>query len=101
MADEWIYRDNGFSNLQEMQLLHQPLIESVIQITGQQNGSIIDFGCGNGALLKSICSQTKLTPFGIDTKERSSCTCKIFTSKLRPKLCYWKYVRFEQMGKSI
>lgn len=59
--------DNGFLSVSEMKAAHQPIIDVANGILAGKSGNIIDLGCGNGFLLKSICAANPgLVPFGID-----------------------------------
>lgn len=65
--EEWYFKDNGFSSLDAMEVAHQPIMELVLATVGDSPVSIVDFGCGNGALLKEILSGNDRTiPFGVD-----------------------------------
>lgn len=65
--EEWYFKDNGFSSLDAMEVAHQPIIELALATVGDSSVNIIDFGCGNGALLKKILrANDRIIPFGID-----------------------------------
>jgi 2-polyprenyl-3-methyl-5-hydroxy-6-metoxy-1,4-benzoquinol methylase len=54
---QWL--DNGFSTFEAMSHSHQILLKAIDNLDKNQFYNIIDFGCGNGELLKSV-QQTKL-----------------------------------------
>ena len=55
----WYALDNGFTSIKAMEEAHQPIIDAVQSILAEDKPpTIIDFGCGNGALLKSIVNAT-------------------------------------------
>ncbi len=64
------FTDNGFSSLQAMQQCHQPILELVKQALNGEPATVLDLGCGNGALLKKIYEENEqVVPFGIDCDE--------------------------------
>jgi hypothetical protein len=64
---EWYASDNGFTTSAAMDDVHRPVVELARQTIGSA-GSVIDLGCGNGALLRKIREgRAGLIPFGIDT----------------------------------
>ncbi len=68
----WYATDNGFRSEQDMKIAHRPIIELAGSILAGQQGNIVDLGCGNGLLLKSICgANPRITPFGIDRELES------------------------------
>jgi hypothetical protein len=49
-----------------MEARHQPVARAIARLTADAPGRIIDFGCGNGALLARICAVGSVcTPHGI------------------------------------
>jgi hypothetical protein len=63
----WYYRDNGFTSLDAMHDLHQPLVTLAKATLQCSTGKVLDLGCGNGALLAKICEgSTGLIPHGVD-----------------------------------
>jgi 2-polyprenyl-3-methyl-5-hydroxy-6-metoxy-1,4-benzoquinol methylase len=66
---EWYASDNGFSARAAMDEAHRPIVEMAVTSLGD-TGTVIDLGCGNGALLKKICeARTGVIPFGMDSDE--------------------------------
>lgn len=66
---EWYASDNGFSARAAMDEAHRPIVELAVTSLGD-TGTVIDLGCGNGALLKKICeARTGVIPFGVDVDE--------------------------------
>jgi len=65
--DDWFARDNGFPNVAAMNAAHAPIVQLASSVLGSERANVIDLGCGNGALLRSICARNpQLVPFGID-----------------------------------
>ena len=65
----WYASDNGFSARAAMDEAHRPIVELAITSVGE-TGTVIDLGCGNGALLKKICdARGGLIPFGVDVDD--------------------------------
>ena len=66
---EWYASDNGFSARAAMDEAHRPIVEMALTSLGD-TGTVIDLGCGNGALLKKICeARAGAIPFGVDVDE--------------------------------
>lgn len=66
---EWYASDNGFSARAAMDEAHRPIVEMALTSLGD-TGTVIDLGCGNGALLKKICeARAGVIPFGLDVDE--------------------------------
>lgn len=64
---ESYYKDNGFASRDAMEMAHQPIIELVLNIVGEGPANVVDFGCGNGALLSKIVAMNeRIVPYGID-----------------------------------
>lgn len=64
---DWYFRDNGFIDLRSMNQSHQPIIQATLDIVGNEHWRVLDLGCGNGALVKSIRHiKPKITPAGVD-----------------------------------
>lgn len=57
LENQWL--DNGFSTFEAMAHSHQILLKTLESLDKSTHYNIIDFGCGNAELLKSI-QQTKL-----------------------------------------
>ena len=65
-APPWYASDNGFSTKRAMDEAHRPIVELALE-TIDDCGTVLDLGCGNGALLKKIHAQRKgVIPFGMD-----------------------------------
>jgi hypothetical protein len=65
----WYASDNGFSARAAMDEAHRPIVELAASALGT-TGTVIDLGCGNGALLRKIAeARPGVVPFGLDTDE--------------------------------
>lgn len=63
----WYVTDNGFSDIVSMDKSHQPIVDCAVEVLSGKGGNVIDFGCGNAALLKKIYSiNQNITPFGTE-----------------------------------
>ena len=63
---EWYASDNGFGARAAMDEAHRPIVELAVTSIGEV-GTVIDLGCGNGALLKKISeARAGVIPFGLD-----------------------------------
>ena len=59
----------GFSARAAMDEAHRPIVELAASALGT-TGTVIDLGCGNGALLRKIAeARPGVVPFGLDTDE--------------------------------
>jgi hypothetical protein len=66
----WYASDNGFSTVAAMERAHKPIVDLATKELSGVEGSIIDLGCGNGALLAKVCKAVPgLMPVGVDTDE--------------------------------
>ena len=64
---EFYFLENGFKAEEDMFIAHQPIIELAISTLSNRPGTIMDLGCGNGALLKKIIEINKqVVPYGIE-----------------------------------
>lgn len=67
----WYASDNGFPSAITMEAAHEPIIHAASKVLGQSGGAVLDLGCGNGALLKSITEANEsVVPFGIDMEPK-------------------------------
>jgi hypothetical protein len=65
----WYTADNGFNSRAAMDEAHRPIVELAVSALGSV-GTVIDLGCGNGALLRKIAeARPGVVPFGVDTDE--------------------------------
>jgi len=68
---EW--KENGFSSLYAQDRAHDPII--LMFLRGRKdlknlNPKVVDYGCGNGALLEKFCMiEPSIIPYGIDCNE--------------------------------
>lgn len=71
-SESTLHRDNGFATLEAMHESHRPIIELATKILSDINEPrVIDFGCGNGALLREIAKRTPgCQPVGIEIDPR-------------------------------
>ncbi len=68
----WFFTDNGFSSLQAMEHSHQPILELARLSLDGKPATVLDLGCGNGALLQKIHNKdSRVVPFGIDINASS------------------------------
>ena len=66
---DWYASDNGFSARAAMDEAHRPIVELAVTSLGDA-GTVLDLGCGNGALLKKIAeARAGVIPFGVDVDE--------------------------------
>jgi hypothetical protein len=64
MQDNWT--DNGFSSHFAMKRAHSFILNMLYNIPSGA-GSVIDLGCGNGALLHKIVKDFSLIPYGVES----------------------------------
>ncbi|AMV25189.1 trans-aconitate 2-methyltransferase [Gemmata sp. SH-PL17] len=72
---EWYHRDNGFSTHYAMSKSHAALVRSAVEYLAANDGNrvshVLDLGCGNGALLRTLLrAYPSLAPAGIDISEQ-------------------------------
>lgn len=61
-----IWKHNGFSTYEAMLQYHAPIIEELKKLT-PENGAILDLGCGNGRLLRTVkLHRTDVAIGGVD-----------------------------------
>jgi 2-polyprenyl-3-methyl-5-hydroxy-6-metoxy-1,4-benzoquinol methylase len=64
----WYAADNGFASEAAMDDAHRPVVDLAASALDGRGGRVVDFGCGNGALLKKlVAAAPDVTPFGIDS----------------------------------
>lgn len=62
--------DNGFSSEEAMLSAHSTVL-SAVRSSGFAGGTVLDLGCGDGALLHKLCAESKgIIGFGIDYDEQ-------------------------------
>ena len=74
---EYLWKDNGFSSLHNMDMAHYPIVQfitdTVLPLFPKSNDPlhVIDFGCGNGELLFKLqhCDTNSLKLYGVDISE--------------------------------
>jgi trans-aconitate methyltransferase len=67
MLPEWYASDNDFISPAEMDHAHQPIVMLALRTLDNRIGGVLDFGCGDGALLQKIHrGNGKVWLFGID-----------------------------------
>jgi SAM-dependent methyltransferase len=63
----WFATDNGFLSAAGMASAHAPLVAAASLVAPRRSGTVVDLGCGNGALLAAICDRIPaLRPVGVD-----------------------------------
>ena len=66
----WYATDNGFPSSIIMDRSHKPIIDLAKSILGESCCSVLDLGCGNGALLKKLRQALPtIEPYGIEIDE--------------------------------
>jgi len=65
---DWYATDNGFSTRFAMDSAHRPILDLAFATLPTMGGTVIDLGCGNGALLQKLCNAANgaLIPYGIE-----------------------------------
>lgn len=68
----WYWADNGFSEAEAMDEAHAPIVELASSLLLETHSTVIDLGCGNGALLhKILLKNPGIAPYGIDLSSES------------------------------
>lgn len=66
-APAWFPTDNGFASVSDMALAHAPIVDAIVRHATAEQRTVIDLGCGNGALLAAICDRLPgLRPIGVE-----------------------------------
>jgi hypothetical protein len=67
-APAWFAADNGFASVADMIVAHQPIVDAVVgHVPPGGIISVVDLGCGNGALLAALCDRSPvLRPVGVE-----------------------------------
>jgi hypothetical protein len=66
-APVWFAADNGFTSTSAMRTAHAGIVAGVALVRPPAGTSIVDLGCGNGALLAAICDRiADLRPIGVE-----------------------------------
>ena len=62
-------RANGFVTIEAMARSHAPIVQAAHQVVGGRRGMVLDLGCGDGTLVKTICEiGDDLHPAGVDQR---------------------------------
>jgi hypothetical protein len=71
-APAWFAGDNGFTSPSAMRTAHSGIVAGVVLVSPPAGTSVVDLGCGNGALLAAICDRVAdLRPIGVErTQDR-------------------------------
>lgn len=81
LSPPWLWHDNGFTSEFAMNAAHRQVME-VARTVLHDAETVLDLGCGNGALLKRLLEGSPMvTPFGIDI----NATAIKHSSRLLPK----------------
>lgn len=79
--------DNGFATLPGMHESHEPIVQLAKRALGAgRNASVLDLGCGNGALLHRIVRNTAAIPFGIELDCRKVVVARRLLSRHRGRV---------------
>lgn len=66
---DWYATDNGFASRFAMESAHRPILDLALATMGTTGGTVVDLGCGNGALLQKLCdANAKIIPYGIEVE---------------------------------
>lgn len=68
----WYWTDNGFSKVWVMNEAHKPIVDLASSLLMETHSTVLDLGCGNGALLhKILLKNPGIVPYGIDLSSES------------------------------
>jgi len=68
----WYWADNGFSNVEAMNEAQAPIVDLASSLLLETHSTVLDLGCGNGALLQKILQKKPcIAPYGIDLSSES------------------------------
>ena len=63
----WYAADNGFQSTLAMEKAHEPILKAALDCLADKGGEVLDLGCGNGALLKTLHeANPDIIPYGIE-----------------------------------
>jgi SAM-dependent methyltransferase len=63
----WYVRDNGFVSAEAMDAAHTPVVAAAVAALAGRGGTVLDLGCGNGALLEKLVEAAPgVVPYGVD-----------------------------------
>jgi hypothetical protein len=63
----WYHDDNQFSSRKRMDRAHAPIVDLAVSALGPAGGTVLDLGCGNGALLAKVCGRCPAAvPVGVE-----------------------------------
>lgn len=66
---DWYATDNGFASRLAMESAHRPILDLALATVGTSGGTVVDLGCGNGALLQKLWdANPKIIPYGIEVE---------------------------------
>jgi hypothetical protein len=65
---DWYATDNGFTSIAAMSDAHRPVVEAAAAALKRRGGTVLDLGCGNGALLEKLgAAAPGVVPYGIES----------------------------------
>jgi hypothetical protein len=68
-APPWYAADNGFTTIAAMDAAQTPILKIANAFLAATPGSVLDLGCGNGALLKKLHdANPAIIPFGVESE---------------------------------
>lgn len=63
----WYHADNEFPTRARMDWAHRPIVALAARTLGADVATVLDLGCGNGALLRKVVGlRRRAVPFGIE-----------------------------------
>jgi hypothetical protein len=65
---------NGFFTVEGMKVAHRPIVQYVLDLLDtRESATVLDLGCGNGALLRAICGlRDGVIPVGVEIDAESA-----------------------------
>lgn len=67
MENILLAKENGFNSIESMKKAHKPILELSCDVLSKEGGNVLDLGCGNGYLLKTLREHCpNIIPYGIE-----------------------------------